>query len=99
MQEPEYGENNPSDKFISEYPLGDVLDKFNCSINDTYYEENENDSEKSYVEIASDSIGNIKKLLSIIGKHVYIKEDGEIVLSKENKANFLNISNENLIIE
>ncbi len=77
VQEPEYGENNPSDKFISEYPLGDVLDKFNCSINDTYYEENENDSEKSYVEIASDSIGNIKKLLSIIGKHVYIKEDGK----------------------
>lgn len=36
IQEPEYGENNPSDKFISQYPLEDVLDKFECSINDTY---------------------------------------------------------------
>lgn len=77
IQEPEYGENNPSDKFISQYPLEDVLDKFECSINDTYYEQNENDSEKSYVEIASDNIGNLRKLLSIIGKHVYIKEDGK----------------------
>ena len=46
-------------------------------ISDTYYEKNENDNEKSYVEIASDSIGNIRKLLSIIGKHVYIKEEGK----------------------
>ncbi len=77
IQEPEYGENNPSDKFISEYPLDDILNKFNCLINDTYDEINENDSEKSYIEIASDSNGNIKKLLSIIGKHVYIQEDGK----------------------
>lgn len=66
-----------ANKFISEYPLDDILDKFDCSINDTYDEKNENDSEKSYIEIASYSIANIRKLLSIIGKHVYIKEEGK----------------------
>ncbi len=77
VQEPNYGENNPSDRFISQYPLEDLLDKFNCSIGDTYDEKNENDREKAYVEISSNSIGNIKKILSIIGKHIYIKEDGK----------------------
>ena len=79
VPEPEYGENNPSNRFISEYPLEDVLDKFNCAISDTYDEKNENDSERSYIEISSESLGNIKKLLSIVGKHVYNKEDGEYV--------------------
>lgn len=77
IQEPEYGENNPSDKYISQYPLEDILDKFNCSIGDTYDEINENDSNRSYIEFSSENKGDIKKLLTIIGKHVYIKEDGK----------------------
>lgn len=36
----------------------------------------------SYVEFASEKIDDIKKLLSIIGKHVYNKLEGEYVYLK-----------------
>lgn len=75
VQEPENGENNPSDKYIAQYPLEDLLDKFNCLIGDTYDEINENDSKRSYIEVLSENLEDIKNLLSIVGKHVYIKED------------------------
>ena len=42
-------------------------------------EENEEDLNNSYIEFVGDSIEEIENLLSIIGKHVYNKEDGEYV--------------------
>ena len=78
-QEPEYGENNPSESEISQYPLEDILDKFNCFCSDFYEEENKNDKELSYVEFASEKLDNIKKIKSIIGKHVYNKKDNNKV--------------------
>lgn len=78
-QEPEYGENEPSDEQVSQYPLEDILDEFLCECNDFYEEENRNDSVNSYIEFLSTDIENIRKLLSIVGKHVYNKDDGDYV--------------------
>lgn len=77
--EPEYGENNPTDYNISQYPLEDILDKFDCECFDFYEEENKSDPINSYIEFSSEDIDNIRKLLSIIGKHVYNKEDNDYV--------------------
>lgn len=74
-QEPEFGENEPSDRYVSQYPLEDILEEFNCYCYDDYTEENENDSVNSYVEFAGDDIKDIENLLTILGKHVYNKED------------------------
>lgn len=79
--EPEFGENQPTDKIISQYPLEDILDKFNCWCSDFYDEENSSDQNNSYQEFASKSIDNIRNLKTIIGKHVYNKEeDGSVEL-------------------
>ena len=77
--EPDYSENAPSETQISQYPLKDILDEFYCEVFDFYEKENESDANNSYVEFASDDIEYIRKLLSIIGKHVYNKEDGEYI--------------------
>ena len=72
VQEPEYREgDNASD--ISQYPLECLLDEFGCWVSDFYEELNTADSQICYQEFASDSIDNIRKLRSVIGKHVYIK--------------------------
>ena len=78
-QEPEFGENKPSDKHISQYPIEEVLEKFYCHVSDLYEKENLEDSANSYVEVASDDIQDIEKFLTIIGKHVYNKTDGEYI--------------------
>ena len=80
--EPELGENEPTDSFVSQYPLEDILDKFFVYCYDDYSEENASDQVNSYVEFASDDIADIRGVLSIIGKHVYNKEDGDYVLLK-----------------
>ena len=77
--EPELDENQPSDKYVSQYPLEDILDKFGCYCGDNYEKENEEDPVNSYVEFVSDNIEEIENLLTIIGKHVYNKIDGEYV--------------------
>ncbi len=77
--EPEFNENQPSDKYVSQYPLEDILDKFGCYCGDNYEKENEEDYVNSYVEFVSDNIEEIENLLTIIGKHVYNKIDGEYV--------------------
>lgn len=77
--EPEYGENDPSDPNISQYPLEDILDEFFCECADFYDKENESDPLNSYIEFSSSDIEDIRKLLTIIGKHVYNKEDGDYV--------------------
>ena len=77
--EPEYGENEPADPIVSQYPLEDILDKYGCYCLDDYKEENETDDHHSYVEFASDRRKDIVSLLEIIGKHVYNQEDGDYI--------------------
>lgn len=77
--EPEYGENEPTDSQVSQYPLEDILDEFFCSCFDFYEEENEKDPVNSYIEFGSDDIEDIRNITTIIGKHVYNKEDGDYV--------------------
>ena len=79
VQEPEYGENDSSNSVISQYPLEDICDKFKCYCSDYYEKENTDNKELSYVEFASDNINNIKKLKSIIGKHVYNLKDNDTI--------------------
>lgn len=78
-QEPEYGENETSDSYVSQYPLEDILEEFDCELLDFYEDENTLDSLNSYIEFASSDIDDIKNILSIVGKHVYNKEDGDYV--------------------
>lgn len=59
--------------------MEDILDKFGCYCGDNYENENEEDPVNSYVEFVSDNIEEIENLLTIIGKHVYNKIDGEYV--------------------
>ncbi|MCR5214081.1 MAG: hypothetical protein K6E10_06670 [Eubacterium sp.] len=80
--EPELGENEPSDPFISQYPLEDILEEFYIYCYDNYDKENESDKKNSYIEFASDDIEDIRKVLSIIGKHVYNKTEGKYDILK-----------------
>ncbi|MBS5983819.1 MAG: hypothetical protein KIC67_14530 [Clostridium butyricum] len=73
VQEKEFNEGNNA-SCISQYPLEDILDKFYCHISDFYEELNTLDSKKCYQEFASSDIDDIKRLRSIIGKHVDNKE-------------------------
>lgn len=77
-QEPEFEEGSSADD-ISQYPLEDILDKVFCHIRDFYTELNKSGSSTCYLEFASPDINDVKGLRSIIGKHVYNKEDGESV--------------------
>jgi hypothetical protein len=75
-QEPYFGEGeSPQD--ISQYPLEDMLEEFGVRVNDFYREINKESSSLCYVEFSSPKIENIKKLRSVIGKHVYNKEDDD----------------------
>ncbi|OUM56537.1 hypothetical protein PIROE2DRAFT_18818 [Piromyces sp. E2] len=77
--EPEFEENAPSEAFISQYPLEDILEKFYVTCYDEYKEENENDKQHSYLEFASPDIEDIRGVRTIIGKHVYNVTDGKYV--------------------
>ena len=75
-QEPEYGEGtNSSD--ISQYPLEDILDKYSVSVSDFCEEHNSQKTKLCKLIFSSNDINNIKKLKSIIGKHVYNNASGE----------------------
>jgi len=69
-QEPELGED-------SQYPLEDVLDKFYCHVSDFYEELNAGKSAICYREFASPDLDDVRKLRSLIGKHVYNKDREE----------------------
>lgn len=75
-QEPDLGEGS-SPKNISQYPLEDILDKFNVSISDSYDELNEKSDITCYQEFCSYNQKDIENLREIIGKHVYNKTDGK----------------------
>lgn len=80
--EPELGENEPTDPYVSQYPLENILDEFFIYCYDSYDKENETDKVNSYIEFASDDINDIRNVLSIIGKHVYNKTEGEYEVLK-----------------
>ncbi|MDE6728595.1 MAG: hypothetical protein K2J80_11760 [Oscillospiraceae bacterium] len=70
VQEPEFGEGTNAAE-ISQYPLEALLDDFLCYVSDFYPELNTTDSQVCYQEFASPDIEDVRKLRSIIGKHVY----------------------------
>ena len=72
QQEPEMDEGSSSAD-ISQYPLEDILDRFNVHISDFYDSENKCAKVKCRLEFASRKIENIRNLKSIIGKRVYNK--------------------------
>lgn len=78
VQEPEFDEGSSAAE-ISQYPLEDILDRFLCYISDFYPELNTADSVECYQEFAGSTVEDLRKLRSIIGKHVYNKEDGQYV--------------------
>ncbi|MCI8422526.1 MAG: hypothetical protein HFF50_03190 [Lawsonibacter sp.] len=76
VQEPELGEG-PHAGEISQYPLEDILDQFLCYISDFYEEQNTASSQTCCLEFAAPNLEDIRKLRSILGKHVYNREEGE----------------------
>ena len=76
--EPEFDENEPAEE-ISQYPLEDILEKFFCYVSDDYTEENEKDPVNCYIEFASEDMEDIRNILTVVGKHVYNKDNGEYV--------------------
>ncbi len=73
-QEPEYGEGTRPD-LISQYPLEDILDEYNCWLEDSGTCMDRAGRQKSWVEFASSDREDMEKLLTICGKHVYNKEE------------------------
>lgn len=69
--EPELGENNPEDMYLSQDPIECILDEFELTVNDFYYDENKEDKVNSYVEFGSTNLDDIREVLKIVGKHVY----------------------------
>lgn len=78
VQEPELKEGS-SAADISNYPLEDILDRFYCHVSDFYAEKNTADNSTCYLEFGSPELVDVINLRSIIGKHVYNREEGERV--------------------
>lgn len=62
-----------------QYPLEDILDKFYVAIQDFYEDLNCTSDETCYLEFSASDMEDIQKLLRIVNKHVYNKEDGDYV--------------------
>ena len=73
VQEPELEEGSSASE-ISQYPLEDILDRFYCHISDFYEDLNSEQSQICYQEFAAPDLEDVRKLRTIIGKHVYNKE-------------------------
>lgn len=71
-QEPEYGEENAPGQ-ISQYPLEDILDKYELYVSDFYDELNANTDVVRYVELAGGDKNDVLKVCEMAGKHVYNK--------------------------
>lgn len=78
VQEPEFVEGGNAAE-ISQYPLEDLLDEFGCWVSDFYTELNTADSEICYQEFASGTAEELKDLRTIIGRHVYMKKEGNSI--------------------
>ena len=77
-QEPEL-EEGASAADISQYPLEDVLDRFYVYVSDFYDELNERGSHTCYLEFCGEDIEDVRRLRSVIGKHVFNKAAGDYV--------------------
>ena len=75
QQEPELGEG-ASAADISQYPLEDLLDRFNVYVSDFFDEINVPESQTCCLEFCGKTPEDIRQLRSIIGKHVYNKDAG-----------------------
>ena len=71
FQEPELGEGTGTN--LSQYPIEDILDKYLVYISDFYNDLNNNLEGRCFLEFPSDDIGDIKALLNIVGKNVFVK--------------------------
>ncbi len=72
-QEAEYDEGtSPQD--ISQYPLEDILEKYLVYVKDFYENENAKSDSLCYLEFCSPDVNDLKRLLEIVGKHVYNKQ-------------------------
>lgn len=79
VQEPELKEGSSAAE-ISDYPLEDLLDRFYCHVSDFYEELNQTGGQTCVLEFGSPELQDVINLRSIIGKHVYNKEEGEQVV-------------------
>ena len=80
IQEPELGEG-PHAGEIAQYPLEDLLDAFFCYVSDFYEEQNTESSQVCVLEFAAEELENLRRLRTVIGKHVYNREvDGRVEL-------------------
>ena len=77
-QEPELGEG-VSSADISQYPLEDLLDRFFVSVSDFYDAINARDSQTCCLEFCGETVEDVRKLRSVIGKHVYNRDLGDAV--------------------
>ena len=78
-QEPEF-EEGESSAMISQYPMEDILDKFNVHVSDFFEELNNGENNVCYYEfsgVKKKDILNLKK--AIVGKHVYNKNTEDSV--------------------
>lgn len=71
-QEPEqYGEEDGSPQYISQVPFEDILDRFDVWVSDFYEQINAQSKKVCYQEFGSDTLENIQKLRTLIGKRIY----------------------------
>lgn len=81
-QEPEFGEGD-TPAHISQYPLESILDKCYVSVTDFYQELNAQSKDMCYQEFGAFDVEDIRRLLGIVGKHVYEKKFQAEDLSQE----------------
>ncbi|KYH44597.1 hypothetical protein AZH51_08065 [Branchiibius sp. NY16-3462-2] len=77
-QEPDLGEGD-SPARISQYPLEDLLDRFNVWVSDFYPDLNSSSARTCYQEFAAADLADIQAFREIIGRHVYLRNDGAAV--------------------
>ncbi|MDE6054993.1 MAG: hypothetical protein K2G55_14825 [Lachnospiraceae bacterium] len=94
-QEPELGEGE-TPKDISQYPLEGILELFSVCVSDFYDELNAQSESTCYQEFGSSDLEDVRKLLGIVGKHVYEKKFQEDDLSEEELEEYKGMSEEEL---
>ena len=72
-----YGEEGGCPQDITQIPFESILDDFSVFVTDFYDELNT--GETCYLEFAAPDAEDVRRLRTIIGKHVYNQEDGEYI--------------------
>lgn len=94
-QEPDLREGD-TPKDISQYPLEDLLEMYGVCVTDFYDELNAKSEHTCYQEFGSGDLENIKKLLGIVGKHVYCKKVYSDDLDEEELEEYKDMDEEEL---